>query len=190
MVIFNYCRQHTISLDVQWIPREENQVADGISRIIDFDDWGISLEFFRYVDSIFGPHTIDRFADNLNTKLSVFNSRFWCPGTSSVDAFSCSWDSENNWLVPPLSLVCRTVSHLKASKASGTLIIPAWKSASFWPFLFSEYSVNKNIIFDVIQINTVRGVFVHGRNSRSLFGSDILTGSVMIVRLDARVKSG
>ena len=94
-----------ISLQVQWIPREDNAEADALSREIDLDDWGVSQDFFNEIDRIWGPHTVDRFADNSNAKLSRFNSKFWCAGTSQVDAFSVSWQMENNWLVPPISLI-------------------------------------------------------------------------------------
>ena len=41
----------------------------------------------------------------LLTKLPIFNSKFLCPKTSLVDAFSVSWEGHNNWLVPPVELV-------------------------------------------------------------------------------------
>ena len=37
--IFQFCAEHSIRLEVQWIPRTENEKADYISRLIDFDDW-------------------------------------------------------------------------------------------------------------------------------------------------------
>jgi hypothetical protein len=39
---------------VEWIPRTENERADFFSRIVDFDDWGISEDLFVYVDSLWG----------------------------------------------------------------------------------------------------------------------------------------
>ena len=51
-----------IDLLVDWIPSSLNENDDAISRIVDFDDWGVSFEFFRLVDSIWGPHSVDRFA--------------------------------------------------------------------------------------------------------------------------------
>ena len=30
-----------------WLPREENEVADAISKFHDTDDWGIDFEIFR-----------------------------------------------------------------------------------------------------------------------------------------------
>ncbi|XP_072014262.1 uncharacterized protein [Amphiura filiformis] len=64
--IASFCREENIDLHVQWVPREENTLADSLSREIDFDDWGVSQSFFNFMDSLWGPHSVDRFADNQN----------------------------------------------------------------------------------------------------------------------------
>ncbi|CAC5399205.1 unnamed protein product [Mytilus coruscus] len=110
--IFNTCVSCNISLYAQWIPREENEKADALSRIIDIDDWGISFEFFDFFNSIWGPFTVDRFANMHNTKLTRFNSKYWNPTTSAIDAFTCNWHGENNWLFPPIRLVSNCINHL------------------------------------------------------------------------------
>ena len=66
--------QNTIDLHVDWVPRSLNEHADAISRFIDCDDWGVSLHFFTYVDGIWGPHSVDRFANSHNFELT----RFYC----------------------------------------------------------------------------------------------------------------
>ena len=35
--IFQFCVEHSIRLEVQWIPRNKNEKANYISRLIDFD---------------------------------------------------------------------------------------------------------------------------------------------------------
>lgn len=70
------CADSKISLDVQWIPRSENDKADFLSKIIDHDDWEVTVEFFDFVSFMFGPFTVDRFANN-NRKLVRYNSKFW-----------------------------------------------------------------------------------------------------------------
>ena len=59
---------------------------------------GVSQIFFKFMDSFWGPHLLDRFADDHNAKLKTFNSKYWCPNsnTSQVDAFAVSWQGENN----------------------------------------------------------------------------------------------
>ena len=36
--IFQFCAERSIRLEVQWIPRTENEKADYINRLVDFDD--------------------------------------------------------------------------------------------------------------------------------------------------------
>ena len=44
--IFQFCAEHSIRLEVQWIPRTENEKADYISRLTDFDNWQITHDLF------------------------------------------------------------------------------------------------------------------------------------------------
>ncbi|WP_228265385.1 reverse transcriptase-like protein, partial [Acinetobacter baumannii] len=55
--IYHTCIQQNININVIWIPREENQKADYVSKIIDTDDWHVSEEFFSFMDKLWGPHT-------------------------------------------------------------------------------------------------------------------------------------
>ena len=85
--IFQLVLQYGIDLQVDWIPRSLNEHVDAISRIVDFDDWGVSFEFFHHVDNIWGSHSVDRFAHSHNRKLPRFFSHFWNPDSEGVDAF-------------------------------------------------------------------------------------------------------
>lgn len=55
-----------------WISRNQNTKADYISNIIDYDDWQTTHGFFRFIESIWGTHTIGRLVNVLNTKLRRF----------------------------------------------------------------------------------------------------------------------
>ena len=120
---------------MEWIPREENQLADYISNIHDYDDWEVSDDFFLSMEDLFGPFTVDRFASFSTRKTSRYNSKFWDPYCEAVDSFTQNWSSDNNWLDPPIYLISRCIRHLKGCKGQGTLIAPEWKSSSFWPEL-------------------------------------------------------
>ncbi|KAL5496815.1 hypothetical protein EMCRGX_G013175 [Ephydatia muelleri] len=134
--VFETCIIHQIRLEPEWIPRAQNELADFISRIVDYDDWQISPALFYYLEEAWGPYSVDRFADNFNTRLSRFNSRFACPGSEAVDTFTVHWGGgENNWWCPPPSLVARVVRHAETCKANGTLVVPHWESAPYWPLL-------------------------------------------------------
>ena len=55
------------NLGLSWIPREHKQCADYLSRVVDFDDWKLNTTVFQILDSMFGPHLVDRFASHHNT---------------------------------------------------------------------------------------------------------------------------
>ncbi|CAC5414329.1 unnamed protein product [Mytilus coruscus] len=86
--IFSFCIQKGISIDIQWIPRKENEKADYISKMVDFEDWGVTHIFFIFLNDMWGPYSVDRFASVENRKVLRFNSLFWQPDSEAVDAFS------------------------------------------------------------------------------------------------------
>ena len=122
--ILTSCMSHTLHMEPEWIPREQNEIVDYLSCIVDYDDWFINPLVFKQVDLLRGPHTVDRFASHLNAQLPHFNSRFLCPRAEAVDAFTVNWSGENNWWCPPPMLVPRVVRHAEACGASGTLVVP------------------------------------------------------------------
>ena len=90
------------------------------------------------LEELWGPHSVDRFACCYKAKLPRFNSRFLQPGVEAVAAFSQAWSSDNNWLVPLITLIGRVLCHMRDCKAVRTLIVLMWKSAQFWPLLCSD----------------------------------------------------
>ena len=112
------------------------QMADAGSRVRDSDDW--SLDDFTCADlkRQFGPFSLDPFADSSNAKATKFYSDFLCPDTSGINAFAHTWNNENVWLCPPVSKIIPTIRKILQSSLSGILIVPNWKTSSFWPILF------------------------------------------------------
>ena len=136
--IFKMCLLRNIRLEVEWIPRSANERADFLSRVKDYDDSRVKRNFFLMVEERWDPHSVDRFANHENSQLPRFNSRFCCPDTETVDAFSVSWAGENNWLVSPIFLIPRVLNHIFAHGGKGTLVVPSWPSAPFWSMIFTE----------------------------------------------------
>ena len=96
MDIHRSCLLSAINIDMQWIPRDLNSAAGDISNFIDYDDYTINDTVFSALDDLWGPHTCDRFACSYNAKVQCFNSRFYQPGSSGVNAFSQDWSHHNN----------------------------------------------------------------------------------------------
>ena len=152
-------------------------------RIIDYDDWCVSREIFDYVSSIFGPFSVDRFASLNTAKCPRFYSKFWFPGSEGVDAFSTSWAAENNWLVPPVYLISRTILHLGVSRAGGVLLVPKWLSAVFWPILFSRFG-SRFSVKQVLEFTDPSSTFAPSR-LHTIVSPFRFRSSVLVVRLNA-----
>ena len=45
--------EHLITLTVEWVPREENTLADELSKLLTPDDSMLSREFFRKIGGAF-----------------------------------------------------------------------------------------------------------------------------------------
>ena len=160
------CMSFDIAIEIEWLPRSQNEKADYLSRIVDTDDWSLSYRLFGFVESRWGPHTVDRFSSYYNAHLPRFDSRFWNPGTEAVDAFTQDWSCDNNWLCPPIPLVVRAVKHLMSCKGTGTLIIPEWPSSVFWPFVNPFTGAVKHVVKDWLILPDFVPVFVEGRGQR------------------------
>ena len=133
--IYRSCLKFDIQIIPKWLPREENVLADAISKHIDTDDWSIDDESFEYIQKNLGTFDIDRFAASNNNRVSRFNSRYHCPHTESVNTFTTHWGNDFNWLCPPITLIGAALKHAKLCKAKGVLFVPEWQSAYFWPLL-------------------------------------------------------
>ena len=48
--IFSTCVEKGISIDIQWIPRTGSEKADYISKMLEFEDLGVTLYFFAFMD--------------------------------------------------------------------------------------------------------------------------------------------
>ena len=69
LAIFSISVRQHIRIVPEWIPRELNELGDCYSRIRDCDDWMLNPTVFSMIDTMWGPHTIDRFADGHNHQL-------------------------------------------------------------------------------------------------------------------------
>ena len=74
--IFQICLAYKISLDIQWVPRNEVAKADFISRFIDVDNWQISRFLFLQLERLWGPHTVDCLQIIIISKYLVFSLDF------------------------------------------------------------------------------------------------------------------
>jgi len=53
--IFQTTKDYTIDINVEWTSRTQNERADCLSKIVDYDDWTVKDCYFHTVTSVWGP---------------------------------------------------------------------------------------------------------------------------------------
>ncbi|GAQ87463.1 reverse transcriptase [Klebsormidium nitens] len=187
--IFKFCAEHRIELRPEWLPREQNVHADYLSKIRDFDDFGLSPETFDFVARQFGPFTVDRFASEHNAKLPRFDAFFWCPGAAAANTFTQDWGSpERNYCFPPPALVAPALRHARACRARMTLVVLGWRSAPWWPLLSGSVAEGRGFapfVHRQLYFPAGREVLVPGRASRDrFFGKGVPISDVFVLDCD------
>ena len=77
-----------------------------------------------------------------------------------MDAFSVDWAGENNWLVPPIYLISRTIFNLEVCGARAVLVIPKLLSAAFWPTVFLMGGLRPSV-HQVVEFSDSSFLFLH-----------------------------
>ena len=81
---------------------------------------------------------MDLFAHFSKAQIPRFYSYGNSPHTAGVDAFTMSWTNEMAWCCPPVGLVIPALKKIAATTMQAILVVPAWRSAQFWVFLFPD----------------------------------------------------
>ena len=66
--IFSVCISKSVHLEMEWIPRAENGLANYYCRIEDYDDLGISFHLLNLIQNRLSTLSIDWFASDHNAK--------------------------------------------------------------------------------------------------------------------------
>lgn len=117
-------------------------VADEGSKRRDSDNWSIDAWSFSQIEALTGKQfETDVFADHLNTRVDRFFSLFYNENSSRVDAFSQDWSMAGlMWICPPVSLLIQTHRKIINSRCQGVLVLPMWRSSTFFSFFFKNMS--------------------------------------------------
>ena len=91
-------------------------------------------------------------------------------GPHFVDRFACSYNARL-----PRFNDCKTL---------GSLIVPMWKSAQFWPLLCSDGVHLNSFVKDCLFIPNRPDLFVKGRAQSTLFGTKALKSRCLAIRID------
>ena len=116
-----------ITLSAKYIAGTLSWRADHLSRVRSTYQWRLHPNLFQMLDMVWGPHHIDRFASITSIQLPVYNSLYWDPQTSGVDALAQkNWGTINNFVKAPFALIPKILNIIREQKAVATLIAPKW----------------------------------------------------------------
>ena len=135
-----------------------------------------------------GAYTHDRFATSENRRANMkYNSRFYSPDTSGVDAFTQDWGGDSdNWLYPPFSLIAKTIWHLRTCRGRGTILVPLDTRRAWWPLVAAgaggiPYRKGEPLRMEILP---TEGLLMAGN------GAEVESGPLLAVRLDFRKFTG
>ena len=152
--IFKLCFENNIQLYPKLIPRSDNLISDWFCKDIHKDDYMLNPEIFVAVDVRWGPHSIDTFSSFRTREIPRFCSRWLSLCMEHPDAFTASWNNQNNWSFPSPYMIPRVLKHLKSSSADATLVAPPpplWLSAPWWPLLtYNSVSFRDEVIWTIL----------------------------------------
>ena len=181
--IHKTCLIKDIELNLFWVPREQNELADELSKVEDTEDWQVQVHIFQFLQKRYKTFTLDPFASNLSAKTEKFFSKYWCRNSSGVDAFSYCWEDEILWLVPPPRLIARVLFHAKLSRGKGLLIVPKWQSAAYWPLLWNGYRWAEGLSL-LLEYKKPANFFKRGHFGNNTFCEEQFSSNVLVFELN------
>ena len=103
--------------------------------------------------------------------------------TEQVDAFTADWSGEMNWMFPPPYLVPRVIRHMRYGGEDGTLIVPLWTSAPWWPLLTTDGCQPQPWIVDWMDLPLNDEMFIPAVAESCLFGLGTPAYRVLALRI-------
>ena len=127
--------------------RRRNSAAiercDELSKLEGGDSWQLDPDVFHALneDADFGcadwpgGFTMDLMADERNTQLPRFASRYHCRAATATNAFSVDWSQEVGFVNPPWVIIPQVIAHARACECAVTLVVPRRTAAAWWPMV-------------------------------------------------------
>ena len=81
-------------------------------------------------------------------------------------------------------MIPRVLSHARSCKCVGSMVVPEWPSAVFWPLICNKFGRFAEFIKDWFYLPLAPGLFVSGKQGACLFKDGVPTSNVMVLRLD------
>jgi hypothetical protein len=122
--IFSLCDREGITLAPRLVKSAANP-ADSLSRFKRDAEWSLRENGFSLLEGLYGPHSVDLFAQAENAKVGRFFSMLGEDGAIGSDALQQCWEGENAYAAPPWKLISKVLDKLAGSQGlSCTLVVP------------------------------------------------------------------
>ena len=132
---FRLLRTRNLKFLAVWLAGEDNVSADQRSRREDVrEEWALATPAFQFLESCWGPHSLDAFASATNTRLPRYFA--WGLDVNSLgrDFFRQELKSaENLYANPPFNVIPKLLMRVASSSLQITLLMPFWPSRAWWP---------------------------------------------------------
>ena len=117
----------------RWIPREENQVADLLSKehLLTWE-FGLRMGAVDMVTSQWGQPALDLFASSNFHVVEKYCSLEADPQATRLDAFRLGRWPHWSYAFPPLPLLALTLDRIKQDRVRVIVILPLWKESLWW----------------------------------------------------------
>lgn len=132
--LWQWCEARNIWFFASFINSSDNVIADKQSRITSVEtEYSLNSSVFQNIVHKFGFPVIDLFASHLNHKCKMFVSWKRDPDSIAVDAFTIDWGRGYFYAFPPFAVIAKVLNKIIYDKAQGILVVPDWKTQSWYP---------------------------------------------------------
>ena len=77
--------------------------------------------------------------------------------------------------------------HMSVCRAYGVLVVPLWRSSSFWPMLCLQDGSFMHWVKDTLDLPTVKSSYTPCKIGQGIFGNTYLKFRMLALKLDFRV---
>ena len=156
--------------------------ADFLSTIIDYDDWYLKPTVFSWLESAWGPILLINLL--IATTVSCLVSIADVGTLAQRQLILSSWIGvvkttggahQSAWF-PGL------LGHAQVCRDEGTLIVPEWESAPFWPLLHPAVQRFADFVVYVQELPLSESLFLPGLSGFTLYNGRMPNTSVLAVR--------
>ena len=109
----------------RWVPRDQLQDADDLSKMVDRMDFSLSAAAAESVLARYGPVAIDAFAAPHNAIVSRFFARYGAVVAEAQNAFAQSWSHDTLYILPDFHAIDKILDKIERDNATAILIVPS-----------------------------------------------------------------